>query len=144
MGLCLLTSSKLQRYQKYIVLALCLVVGSELSYNTYLLTKDMFSEVSSYQSYVKQQQAQIAALKEYDPALYRISQTKAKGEDINVNITANYNEAYGFNYWSLASYISSPSGMQLKILADMGYRTEGERISVVNTSILPTDAFLCV
>lgn len=144
LGLCLLTSSKLQRYQKYIVLALCLVVGSELSYNTYLLTKDMFSEVSGYRSYVKQQQAQIAALKEYDPAIYRISQTKAKGEDINVNITANYNEAYGFNYWSLASYISSPSGMQLKTLADMGYRTEGERISVVNTSILPTDAFLGV
>ena len=105
---------------------------------------NMFSEVSVYQKYVKQQSSQITALKNYDAGYYRISQTKVNGEEDNINITANYNEAYGFNYWSIASYISSPSGTQLKLLSDLGYRTEGDRISIVNTSILPTDSLLGV
>lgn len=144
LSLLLFRITRLHSYQKLAALCLCLLVGSELSYNAYLLTKDMFSDISTYQSYVKQQENQLAALKKYDRGIYRISQTKAKGEDTNVNITANYNEAYGFNYWSLASYISSPSESQLKMLADLGYRTEGERISIVNTSLLPTDSFLGV
>ncbi|WP_333790290.1 YfhO family protein, partial [Ligilactobacillus animalis] len=142
--LCLVSASHLQRYKKYVVVSLCLLVGSELSYNTYLLIMNMFSEVKVYQNYVKQQDRQITALKKYDAGYYRISQTKVKGEEDNINITANYNEAYGFNYWSIASYISSPSGTQLKLLSDLGYRTEGDRISIVNTSILPTDSFLGV
>ncbi|MEY8735950.1 YfhO family protein [Lactobacillus sp. AN1001] len=142
--LCLVSDSHLQRYKKYVVVSLCLLVGSELSYNTYLLIMNMFSEVKVYQNYVKQQDSQITALKKYDTGYYRISQTKAKGEEDNINITANYNEAYSFNYWSIASYISSPSGTQLKLLSDLGYRTEGDRISIVNTSILPTDSFLGV
>ncbi len=142
--LCLVSALHLQRYKKYVVVSLCLLVGSELSYNTYLLIMNMFSEVKVYQNYVKQQDRQITALKKYDAGYYRISQTKVKGEEDNINITANYNEAYGFNYWSIASYISSPSGTQLKLLSDLGYRTEGDRISIVNTSILPTDSFLGV
>lgn len=142
--LCLVSSLRLQRYKQFAVVGLCLLVGSELSYNTYLLIMNMFSEVSVYQKYVKQQSSQITALKNYDAGYYRISQTKVKGEEDNINITANYNEAYGFNYWSIASYISSPSGTQLKLLSDLGYRTEGDRISIVNTSILPTDSLLGV
>lgn len=142
--LCLVSSSRLQHYKKFAVVGLCLLAGSELSYNTYLLIMNMFSEVSVYQKYVKRQSSQITALKSYDAGYYRISQTKVKGEEDNINITANHNEAYGFNYWSIASYISSPSGTQLKLLSDLGYRTEGDRISIVNTSILPTDSLLGV
>ena len=50
---------------------------------------NMFSEVSVYQKYVKQQSSQITALKNYDAGYYRISQTKVKGEEDNINITAN-------------------------------------------------------
>lgn len=93
--LCLVSSLRLQRYKQFAVVGLCLLVGSELSYNTYLLIMNMFSEVSVYQKYVKQQSSQITALKNYDAGYYRISQTKVKGEEDNINITANYNEAYG-------------------------------------------------
>ncbi len=77
---------------------------------------NMFSEVSVYQKYVKQQSSQITALKNYDAGYYRISQTKVKGEEDNINITANYNEAYGFNYWSIASYYFESKWDTIKVI----------------------------
>ena len=133
-----------KKNQFYIISGICLLCGLELSYNADLIIKKLALDARPYATYSREQEKQIAAIKQKDPGSYRISQTKTRSENELINITANYNDGYAYNYRSISSYTSSPDGKQLKLLADLGYRFEGDRITIVNTSILPTDSLLGV
>ncbi len=117
----------------------------DVIYNMKLLMDNYHvSDVEVYQNYVKNQEMQIEQLKNYDNDIYRISQTLTRNESPDVGITAYYNEALAYNYWSISGYTSSPDDIQRSFLNNMGYRICGENMCVVNTSILGTDSLLGV
>ena len=89
-------------------------------------------------------QQQINNIKRKDSSLYRISQTKTRLQADDETLTANYNEGLAYGFYSIAGYTSSPSSSQLIALNKFGYRTEQQRMSIVNTSILPVDSILGV
>lgn len=121
-----------------------IVAVTEMMYNTKLLMNQyQYTEVANFNHYQVEQEKQIKAIKEYDKGIYRISQTKTRNSDGN-NLTANYNEALAFNYMSITSYTSTPDNYQLDFLNKLGYRTEGNNTSIVNTSIIGADSLLGV
>ena len=117
----------------------------ELSYNMYLLVRYYsVTDVPQYQSYVKEEEQQIAALKKYDSqAIFRITQTSTRNMQEN-GLTANYNESLAYNYWSISGYTSSPDDIQRNFLDRLGYRINGDNMCIVNTSILGADSLLGV
>ena len=116
----------------------------ELMYNAKILMQIYgYSDVSYYNSYQKIQQEQINKIKEFDRDNYRISQTSTRNTTNN-GLTLNYNEALAFNYMSNTSYTSTPDNNQLEFLNKLGYRTEGNNTSIVNTSVIGADALLGV
>lgn len=58
--------------------------------------------------------------------------------------TANYDEAFGFNYRSIAGYTSSPDDNQRDFLEHLGYRKCGENMNITNASIIGADSLLSV
>lgn len=127
-----------------VTLMLALAVMAELVFNA----KMQFgyyskSDVGDYQTYVSGQRQQIQEIQNADHELYRISQTSTRNM-YDDGITANYNEALGFNYWSIAGYTSSPDDIQREMLERLGYRMSGLNMCIVNTSILPADSLLGV
>ena len=60
------------------------------------------------------------------------------------NLTANYNEALAYNYWSISGYTSAPDGIQLNFLDKVGYRINGDTMCIVNTSIIGADSLMGV
>lgn len=97
----------------------------------------------SFATYNSNAERQVMKLKHYDDSHYRVSQTSNRGSSAE-GITANYNEGMAFNYWSISSYMSSQSSTQLDILSSLGYRSEQDRITVVNSPIISSDALLGV
>lgn len=100
-------------------------------------------DVSDYRTYVANEQQQIDEIKGSDSSLYRISQTSTRRNNSS-GLTANYQEAMAFHYWSIAGYTSSPDTVQLTFFNKSGYRQNGENFCIVNTSILGTDSLLSV
>lgn len=128
-------------------LCLCMLVGLsfyEMRYNASLLMKIYHEEdVDTYKQYRLEEEQQIAAIVEYDSDVYRITQTSTRNMGAN-GLTAYYNEALGYNYWSISGYTSSPDDIQRGFLNRLGYRECGENLCVVNTSILGADSLLGV
>lgn len=128
-------------------LCLCMLVGLsfyEMRYNASLLMKIYHEEdVDTYKQYRLEEEQQIAAIVEYDSDIYRITQTSTRNMGAN-GLTAYYNEALGYNYWSISGYTSSPDDIQRGFLDRLGYRECGENLCVVNTSILGADSLLGV
>ena len=132
------------KIKRGISVLLLFVVMVEMMYNAkFLMNKYNYAESDKFSSYQKEQQSQINELKEYDKSEYRISQTTTRNMSEN-NLTLNYNEALAFNYISSVSYTSTPNNNQLKFLSNLGYKTEGENTSIINTSIIGADALLGV
>lgn len=126
---------------------LILTISFELLFNLakeYKIYEYTTITAKDYSSYVKSQNKLIDSVKQKDSGLYRVTQTKTRLSAGDRTLTANYNEGMGYNYPSISGYTSSPSEQQLRALERLGYRTEQQRISVVNTSILPTDSLLGV
>lgn len=124
-------------------LALVLVI-MELMVSAYPLLKFYsYADNQSFASYELQAEKQVNELKQYDSSNYRVTQTSPRGV-MDDGIVANYNEGMAFNYWSISSYVSSQSRMQLDILNSLGYRSEQDRITVVNSPIISSDALLGV
>ena len=128
-------------------LCLCMLVGLsfyEMRYNASLLMKIYHEEhVDTYKQYRLEEEQQIAAIVEYDSDVYRITQTSTRNMGAN-GLTAYYNEALGYNYWSISGYTSSPDDIQRGFLDRLGYRECGENLCVVNTSILGADSLMGV
>ncbi len=96
-----------------------------------------------FQNYARAATQQLTALQTYDPSTYRISQTYGRNHHDN-NLTANYNEAMAYNYWSINSYTSSPDDVTSLFLSRLGYLKMGSNMCIVNTSLLAADALLGV
>ena len=60
------------------------------------------------------------------------------------HLTANYNEALAYNYWSISGYTSSPDDIQRRFLDRLGYRINGDNMCIVNISIISADSLLGV
>lgn len=129
------------------VLALVLaatVFGVELGYNAHAqMNRYHTADVAVYQSYVTQQRQQLHQLQQQDDGTYRISQTDTRNKKPN-GLTAYYNDALAFGYWSISGYTSSPDDVQREFLDAMGYPISGANMCIVNTSILAADALLGV
>lgn len=130
--------------KKIVNIFLIICVALELGINSKVLMNSIkFDSVDKYSLYVSGQNKQIEEIKNKDKEQYRISQTKTRfmGED---RITAFYNDSLAYGYMSNASYTSAPVSSQLTLLDRLGYKDEAGKITIVNTSILPTDSLLGV
>ena len=138
----IINNKQIIRYFSQIFIGILLLL--EITYSVKLQMENYHvSDVENYKLYVENQAEQIALLKNYDNELYRISQTSTRnmGGD---NLTAYYNEALAYNYWSIAGYTSSPDDIQRELLDRLGYRINGENMCIVNTSILAADSLMGV
>ena len=108
-----------------------------------LLNSYSVDEVTQNNAYIDAQEKTIAAIKQADQSLYRISQTTTRnmGQD---QLTAYYNEALAYNYASISGYTSSPDDIQRKFLNKLGYPINGENMCITNTSILGADSLMGV
>ena len=70
--------------------------------NTYHVSDD-----AKYRSYSMNTRNLIDTIRKKDSGIYRISQTTSR-KMLKSLTTANYDEAFGFNYRSIAGYTSSP------------------------------------
>ena len=133
-----------KNYRIAIVIGLVLLLISELSINAASLMKGLHvSNNSEYSSYVRTKSEMLSSLHDIDDSSYRISQTYMHNQK-GGNLHANYNESMNFSYNGLSSYTSASDNNQLMFLDRTGYRMEGSRMSIVNTSILPVDSLLGV
>ncbi len=143
-GLCFRTWSD-HKWKYAAVFLLFGAMSVELMYNTNLLMNTYgVSNAFEYQTYSANQQEQIDALQAYDTGQYRISQTSTYNVSELTFLTANYNEAAAYNYWSISGYTSDPDTLQLTLLDRLGYVTSGVNMCIVNTSILAADSLLGV
>ncbi len=129
------------------VVMLFSIIVAELAYNANIILQRprYFQEnVQIFHDYSVNQQTQISQLKDYDSGNYRISQLKTYRFDDFAKTTANYNEAYAYNYHSIATYTSDPMNTQRNLLDKLGYRINGDNMNITNTSILASDALLGV
>lgn len=140
----MLALSKRQRTIPYTVLLLLLTLelglNAEKLFSIYTVGAQ---SAAQYERYMKYELRQIKSIKQ-DKDNYRILQTANRTTKKQTELTANYNEALAFNYWSIAGYSSNQSAAQLNLLEKLGYRSEGGRITVVNGPILGTDSLLGV
>lgn len=128
----------------FISVALICLCVIDYSYNASLLMDICsVSDVDEYYEYVTDQQKQIDQTKSYDDSIYRMTQTSTRNMYDN-GLTANYNEALAFGYWSISGYTSSPDDNQRNFLQRLGYRKNGENMCIVDTSILGADSLLGV
>ncbi|MCD8131022.1 MAG: YfhO family protein [Lachnospiraceae bacterium] len=143
-GLCLrIWRNHSWKYAITLMLSGALMV--ELMYNANLLMNIYsVSNAAEYESYSVSEQKQIEELKDYDAGQYRISQTTTYNVSENTHLTANYNEAAAYGYWSVSGYTSDPDSLQMTLLDRLGYTTCGVNLCIVNTSILAADSLLGV
>lgn len=121
-----------------------LVFGAELGYNARVqMNQYHVSNVKEYQTYVEEQSQQISQIQQQDDGLYRINQTSTRNMGSN-GLTAYYNDALAYGYWSIAGYTSSPDEVPRQLLNRMGYGVNGPTMSIVNTSMVAADALLGV
>lgn len=134
---------KIFNSKKILCVILLILCFSELFLNIKIMFRNGNSE-TLYKDYSISEQKQINELKEYDVSSYRISQTLFRNYQNEDELPAYYNDALAYNYMSISGYTSSPDNNALELLSNLGYRTEGECITIVNTSILPVDSLLGV
>lgn len=136
--------AKTRRVRVLALVLAVLVFGTELGYNAKAQMKRYCTrDVEEYQSYVQGQAQQISQIQQQDGGLYRISETATRHMKDN-GLTANYNDALAFGYWSIAGYTSSPDETPRQFMDHMGYRGNGPTMSIVNTSMVAADALLGV
>ena len=116
---------------------LCIVCLDVFLEGYYVPPKGLKPDVDNYVITTQEKTAQIKSIKDHDDGVYRISQT-------SIGLTANYNEALAYGYWSISGYTSDPDNRQRNLLDTLGYRKNGDNMCIVNTSIIPVDSLLGV
>lgn len=130
--------------RKRTALVLPCVVILEMAVNSWGLAGFYSTDdAAQYRQYTEQAAAQIDALRQADPELYRIGQTSYRLRNAN-GLTACYDESMAFGYASNTGYQSCPDNRQLDMLDALGYRTEAGCMNIVNTSVIPADSLLGV
>ena len=116
---------------------LCIVCLDVFLEGYYVSSMGLKTDVANYIISTQEKTAQIKSIKDHDDGIYRISQT-------SIGLTANYNEALAYGYWSISGYTSDPDNRQRNLLDTLGYRKNGDNMCIVNTSIIPVDSLLGV
>lgn len=148
-SICLVLYLAAKRRKVYLLslAALFLTSSLETFYETYVFLRG-YNEVnsSSYQDYISSTESLLEYIQQNDSGQYRISTTSNQySEEAGIlGATANYNESLMFGYSSLATYTSTPNELQLTLLNGLGYRSDFEIRTIVNTSIIGTDSLLGV
>lgn len=143
-GILLWRRFKARKIGQTIALVLAAGICVELSYNAKVLMPSFTNyAVHDYEEYVKEEEKRVTQLKGDDPDAYRVTQTLTRNMTPRTR-TANYNEAFGYGYWSLVGYTNSPDDMQRTFFDRAGYRINGENMYIVNTSLLAIDSLLGV
>ena len=125
-------------------LALMGCVLLELGINGALVSGYSLASAQDYnRDYITAQTRQVEALTDYDPGLYRVSQTSTRVED-TTGITGNYSEALVYGYFSTTGYSSAADHSQFTMMDRLGYSGWGACFNVVRTSILGADSLLGV
>ena len=96
-----------------------------------------------YAEFMDMLTGQTEAVKAADDGIYRISQTGGRDENYD-HIQNTYNDMMAAGVWSITGYTSNSHLETLRFLDRMGYRNMEDRMSIVNTSILPVDSLLGV
>lgn len=123
---------------------LSILVLAELSCNVKMQMNNYHvSDVELFQEYSAAAQKQIDEIKRTDSDFYRISQTTTRHVD-SLGLTANYNEALAYGYWSISGYTSAPDDLPRTFLDRLGYRMNHDNMCIVNTSIISADSLLGV
>ncbi len=148
--LCLVASlsSKTKKRRLLSLSILLLVACLEIGYESYLFLRG-YNEIdtTAYANYISSTNSLLSEIKRNDQnSNYRISTTSNQYTDEAgiLGATANYNESLSFGYRSLSTYTSTPDELQLQQLAKLGYRSDFDIRTIVNTSILGTDSLLGV
>lgn len=137
-GVYYVTHINSKKKQLFVVVLMVLVCLAESGLNAMTLWTTHYSTNDQHiENYVSEQEMQIEELQVYDDGAFRVSQTMGMSD-------AAYNESLTYNYWSNTGYTSCPETTQLKYLANLGYRTEAECITIVRTSVIAADALLGV
>ena len=141
---CVLSFPAGGRKQKVFACLSVLVAAADLGYQTLCITEILHNNsVLETAAYIRGQEEQIRSIREYDPSLYRISQTVTRnmGKD---RITANFDEPLAYGYWSISHYSSTVDDRQLFFLDRVGYKNLGYMMAVTGTSVLGADSLLGV
>ena len=112
-----------------------------------IMVQTAYRNVDDYREYSRRQEEQVARLKAFDDGAYRVTQSRPgvySSQPVEIYYTANYNEGAAYGYRPLASYTSSPSNAQLRLLDRLGYRQNGDNMNIVNVPVLPTDSLFGV
>ena len=111
-----------------------------------VMNRTAYRNVEDFRQYSRQQTEQVERLKAFDGGAYRVTQSRpgVYSQPVEIYYTANYNEGAAYGYRPLASYTSSPSNAQLRLLDGLGYRQNGDNMNIVNVPVLPTDSLLGV
>ena len=129
-----------------LLFALCIASCGDLNHQCFLMLNVLNHEnAQSLKAYTTDTNALLTALKEYRAAdtTMRISQTSTRIMKKN-RLTANYNEALAYGYWSLSGYTSCPDDAQRLFLDKIGYRSNGTTFNIVNTSLAACDSLMGV
>lgn len=142
--ICLYNKISKDNIKRIVVVLLVCVCCIELVINAKILIKTYHvSTVKEYKEYCVNEHRLIDNIKEKDVSNYRISKTVYRDNYNNYpKSTANYNEALNYNYMSNTGYTSIPDNKQLVFLDKLGYKSEGENITIANNSILGADSLL--
>ena len=105
------------------------------------MDKQHAGDADYYANYVENEVKQIEAIKDGDNGTYRIAQNLARSQSLG-GLTACYNDALAYDYWSISGYTSSPDDIERLFLDRVGYRMNGDNMCITNTSILSADALM--
>jgi uncharacterized membrane protein YfhO len=136
----MLLQAQRSRISAFLAAALC---GFELFCNGSLLWQYYSYADSQYADYVSQGASQIEEIQKQDGSLYRIAQTSTRRMS-QQGTSANFNESLAFGYMSNTGYTSTNLAESMQFLENIGYKSHGEIIAVVNTSIVAADSLLGV
>lgn len=136
--------SRVNNRTTWLLGVICVLFISETAYSVKLQMKNYHADNAyTFSTYSKEAMDLASRLKKWDGEKYRISQTATRNRK-KTNLTAHYNEPLAYNYWAISGYSSSPDDIPIRFLERLGYRIEGQCITVVNTSILGSDSLLGV
>ena len=131
------------RAQPALMATVVAITCIELGSNCTALWQIYCYNASSRGEYTNATEDVLGQLKEYDSGSYRITETST-WLTAGGNLTANYNEAMAFGYWSNQEYTSDPNDNARALLDRLGFRECGENLCVVNSPIIPADSLLGV
>jgi len=133
-----------ERKHWFALVCLCVASFVDLwgNFGTYIWNLYPHDGAAAYASYVRAQEAQLAALRSRaGETPYRVSQTVTFNMD-PLHLRTNYNEGMASRTMMLSSYTSASMNAQMRFLDRFGYRQGGANMNIINTSFLGTDAML--